>query len=265
MEDFDYMDLINNLCHFDKLRIDYERALPPPPPSSMYPCGDHTQSNNKEAVTGDDHSKISYFHETENICAEIPVEKNDGVVYQNSDHVPYSNFASNNKNEYPNNDVRNNKQQMPSSVSVNDMNISRRIKRKREKEKVEGGNKPSLCCNCKKSECLKRYCECFASGVYCSKDHCSCIDCFNKPLYEDIVEAAKQQILSKNPSAFAPKKVKENKKTITSSSERRGCNCIIQCQRGYCPCFQAGVACTIACHCRSGYNFYRERPGNSNL
>ncbi len=33
-------------------------------------------------------------------------------------------------------------------------------------------------CNCKKSFCLKKYCECFQAGIYCS-DMCKCIDCKN--------------------------------------------------------------------------------------
>ncbi len=33
-------------------------------------------------------------------------------------------------------------------------------------------------CNCKKSGCLKKYCECFQAGVFCS-DNCKCIDCKN--------------------------------------------------------------------------------------
>lgn len=33
-------------------------------------------------------------------------------------------------------------------------------------------------CNCKKSSCLKKYCECFQASINCS-DNCKCNDCKN--------------------------------------------------------------------------------------
>ena len=33
-------------------------------------------------------------------------------------------------------------------------------------------------CNCKKSFCLKKYCECFQAAIFCSET-CKCVDCKN--------------------------------------------------------------------------------------
>ena len=41
--------------------------------------------------------------------------------------------------------------------------------------------KRKLKCNCKKSKCLKLYCECFANGLFCSRD-CECLNCANVEL-----------------------------------------------------------------------------------
>ncbi|KAJ8426323.1 hypothetical protein Cgig2_009359 [Carnegiea gigantea] len=72
-----------------------------------------------------------------------------------------------------------------------------------------GGEEGCKRCNCKKSKCLKLYCECFAAGVYCM-DSCSCQDCFNKPIHEDTVLATRKQIESRNPLAFAPKVIRSS-------------------------------------------------------
>lgn len=50
------------------------------------------------------------------------------------------------------------------------------------------------------------YCECFAAGVYCV-DSCACVNCYNKPEFEDTVLDIRQQIEARNPLAFTPKVV----------------------------------------------------------
>lgn len=59
-------------------------------------------------------------------------------------------------------------------------------------------------CNCKKSKCLKLYCECFASGGYCDES-CNCVGCSNTPAMEAERQEAINARLEKNPNAFKPK------------------------------------------------------------
>jgi hypothetical protein len=59
------------------------------------------------------------------------------------------------------------------------------------------------CCNCKKSGCLKLYCECFSSRTYCFG--CNCVNCLNIKENDDIREKAMRSTLERNPVAFEPK------------------------------------------------------------
>ncbi|KAI3939517.1 hypothetical protein MKW92_002704, partial [Papaver armeniacum] len=45
-----------------------------------------------------------------------------------------------------------------------------------------------------------RYCECFASGVYC--DGCNCTNCFNNVENETSRQEAVEATLERNPNAF---------------------------------------------------------------
>ncbi|CDY42785.1 hypothetical protein HID58_042339 [Brassica napus] len=144
-------------------------------------------------------------------------------------------------------------------------------KKKRQLEAGEGESCKR--CNCKKSKCLKLYCECFAAGVYCIEP-CSCIDCFNKPIHEDTVLATRKQIESRNPLAFAPKVIKSSdlvletgddaSKTPASARHKRGCNCKkSNCLKKYCECFQGGVGCSINCRCEGCKNAFGRKDGSA--
>lgn len=126
-------------------------------------------------------------------------------------------------------------------------------------------------CNCKRSKCLKLYCECFAAGVYCVGT-CACHDCFNKPEYDETVQNTRLQILSRNPLAFAPKIVQaaessplpgdETLDTPASARHKRGCNCKKSlCLKKYCECYQAGVGCSEGCRCEGCKNMYGRKEG----
>jgi hypothetical protein len=61
------------------------------------------------------------------------------------------------------------------------------------------------CCNCRRSKCLKLYCECFSSKLHCN--NCSCQNCHNLPKYEDTRMSLMQIIEGRNSKAFKPKMV----------------------------------------------------------
>ena len=64
-------------------------------------------------------------------------------------------------------------------------------------------DKKKICCNCKKSKCLKLYCECFAAQKFCSE--CNCLNCLNLKTNEDEIKNVRKSLLSRNPHAFKPK------------------------------------------------------------
>lgn len=144
---------------------------------------------------------------------------------------------------------------------------------KKKRRRLEHAGESESCkrCNCKKSKCLKLYCECFAAGVYCIEP-CSCLECFNKPIHEDTVLATRKQIESRNPLAFAPKVIRssdsiteigeESSKTPASARHKRGCNCKkSNCLKKYCECYQGGVGCSIGCRCEGCKNAFGRKDG----
>lgn len=50
---------------------------------------------------------------------------------------------------------------------------------------------------------MVRYCECFASGIYC--DGCNCVNCHNNVENEPARREAVETTLERNPNAFRPK------------------------------------------------------------
>ncbi|KAF2302552.1 hypothetical protein GH714_037697 [Hevea brasiliensis] len=144
-------------------------------------------------------------------------------------------------------------------------------KRNRKRTKCINESEGCKRCNCKRSKCLKLYCECFAAGVYCL-DSCACNNCFNRPDYEDTVLDTRQLIEARNPLAFAPKVVKHamdspaniveegNWTTPSSARHKRGCNCKkSKCLKKYCECYQARVGCSNGCRCEGCNNSFGKK------
>mmetsp|Transcript_9910 Transcript_9910/g.45209 ORF Transcript_9910/g.45209 Transcript_9910/m.45209 type:complete len:93 (+) Transcript_9910:154-432(+) len=63
-------------------------------------------------------------------------------------------------------------------------------------------------CNCRNSRCLKLYCECFSSGLYCER--CNCTNCSNSVGSTDARQEAVEAVLERNLNAFRPKIASNN-------------------------------------------------------
>jgi len=106
-------------------------------------------------------------------------------------------------------------------------------------------------CNCKKSRCLKLYCDCFRIIKYC--DGCNCNDCANTSGYDHVRVQAMNAILERNSGAFKPR-VTENPSS-SGKGHLNGCHCKKSaCLKKYCECFSGSAPCTDKCRCNDCKN-----------
>lgn len=99
------------------------------------------------------------------------------------------------------------------------------------------------CCSCKKSRCIKLYCECFARGNECGSS-CGCQSCLNAPQYSELKKLVVKEIVCRNPQAFS------GRAALQPRPNRRACRCRkTACSKRYCECVAAGLPCSSECRC----------------
>ena len=102
--------------------------------------------------------------------------------------------------------------------------------------KINGCSYPkeNLCCNCTKTKCIKKYCECFAKNKLCT--NCNCQDCMNKINYLD-----------------------NNNMKYSNDNGIIICTCTkSNCIKKYCECFKFKIKCNEKCRCINCMNTTNE-------
>jgi len=100
-------------------------------------------------------------------------------------------------------------------------------------------------CNCKRSKCLKLYCDCLRVNKFC--EGCNCSECNNTETHLAVRTAAVSSIMERNPDAFKARFLDGHS---GNKEHLQGCHCRKSaCLKKYCECFSAGASCTDRCKC----------------
>ena len=158
----------------------------------------------------------------------------------------------NNSNEIQN--INNNEKGAFSSFTNYNNNNSINKKINNIKNEIGGEQNNKIHCTCKKTKCIKKYCECYSSGIFCF--NCKCENCENKSLFNDNNNIKNNFSNNKKEEEIKEKKdikqKNENNYDIIDNSSKKLIICTCSksgCNKNYCECFKAKVKCNNKCRC----------------
>ena len=109
-------------------------------------------------------------------------------------------------------------------------------------------------CRCKKTNCLKLYCECFVKGTVCSAS-CKCFECMNTDEHHDIRNILLMEHFEKGTISFDPAKPKDPHEQVSLRPKSLFCSCgKTGCNKKYCECFRTKSKCSRECKCKNCKN-----------
>uniref|UniRef100_A0A7S2RXN2 CRC domain-containing protein n=1 Tax=Mucochytrium quahogii TaxID=96639 RepID=A0A7S2RXN2_9STRA len=128
-----------------------------------------------------------------------------------------------------------------------------------QEQKVAKAKKRFLC-SCKKSKCLKLYCDCFAANQRCSA-LCSCTDCRNDSEHEAQRTVAIEMLKERKPMIFDRVGSSGSSPTGALLDPLAGCKCRkSRCLKKYCVCYGQGEYCKDTCRCIDCMNHDNQSP-----
>ena len=226
-----------NILNQPLFNSSFQNKLMPP---LILPFDNQSQFQTKKSFIADEWKKPKFTFDPNKLFLENCQNENDDFFKEKkieekrdnkNDNILYS-FI---KEKY-NMDEGLWKEEKNTSLNLNmNMNLNTPTNANSNKTKFFTNHNYGYKCSCTKTQCNRKYCECFNSGNYCID--CNCKNCNNRPPINTYTNKHPDESPSKN-------KKNEIICTCTKSS----------CNKNYCECFKNGQKCTSLCRCISCEN-----------
>ena len=240
-DEFSNLDLINSFC---SLKSGKEGAINGNPFNKIhlknplpffcdfpkeYPSRDHPKFKMKTYNFGKPNFGKTFKLEATNILYNIDDPENEGEN-EDSESINFFDQKKNEKKVNADNYKFNDNFQMEKNRNFNNNMTSPPPINNNLGTKFFTNHNYGYKCSCTKTNCNRKYCECFNAGNYCID--CNCKNCQNKPPINVYTNKRPDDLDSKS---------KKNKEICTCT--KSGCN------KNYCECFKSGNKCSSLCRC----------------